>query len=625
MFADHFGLSREPFERSSDLDDACLPNTLAALLAELQATLRSPQGLSVFVAPSGSGKSMVAEILARRCAESDHVALVAQPFSSVTAVAREALSQTDSSAMAYVGDGDWVRALQRSITRRADAGYRTVLLLDDAQRLSSQTLDDLATLFGDDDSLPLHVFLFGQPSLLDRMNCDCEGGLYPYLLQISRLEPLSVRESVRYLERRVALCGGKLADLFNDDAMEEMVRVAEGRLLRLESLAATAFEHAAQCGARRVSLQDAREANAVALREATREESQDMASRQQPLRFELSGDGLQDEVDQWVAGDESEHEDAWVDREQEETAWHADEEQDSEEDEEESLEWESSTRDEEDEDDLPRGPSRGGVGQTDAARRMRGPAVLTLMACLGLVWAANQIPDRDEQGSRGRDSMIHTAPLSATPQQILRVAKTPEEADASEQVALWRTQPPRPVAVAAAKGGGVLGGRTSRPPAAPVVAPATVAKAAGAPVPTDEGPVAKASPEAATVSTTNAKASSAGLSGSATRTVASAKSSSAKLKVASKASPRPAAQSVSVSRSAGRGGTVFTVQLGAFKAKQNAEELVLKLRGKSPRILQEGGLYRVVSGSFPSKRDASAHEASLQRAGYSTYVRTASF
>ena len=33
----------------------------------------------------------------------------------------------------------------------------------------------------------------------------------------------------------------------------------------------------------------------------------------------------------------------------------------------------------------------------------------------------------------------------------------------------------------------------------------------------------------------------------------------------------------------------------------------------------------MLSGSFASKRDAVVHEASLKRAGYTTYVRTAVF
>ena len=61
-----YGLSRNPFERNSELDEACLPNPLAVQLSELQAGLRSPQGVSVLVGERGSGKSLLAKIFARR-------------------------------------------------------------------------------------------------------------------------------------------------------------------------------------------------------------------------------------------------------------------------------------------------------------------------------------------------------------------------------------------------------------------------------------------------------------------------------------------------------------------------------------------------------------------------------
>src|SRR5215203_5245739 len=60
-----FGLLRNPFERSAELDDGCLPNTIASLLSELQSGLRSPQGLSVLVGTRGSGKSFAASAFAR--------------------------------------------------------------------------------------------------------------------------------------------------------------------------------------------------------------------------------------------------------------------------------------------------------------------------------------------------------------------------------------------------------------------------------------------------------------------------------------------------------------------------------------------------------------------------------
>ena len=59
--------------------------------------------------------------------------------------------------------------------------------------------------------------------------------------------------------------------------------------------------------------------------------------------------------------------------------------------------------------------------------------------------------------------------------------------------------------------------------------------------------------------------------------------------------------------------------------KALAEELVARVRGRSTRILQEGGLYRVMSGSFSNKSEALTHEATLRRAGYTTFIRSATF
>ena len=85
-----FGLARDPFQRSAELDDACLPNTVSALLSELLSSLRSPQGVSVLVGDGGSGKSMLASSFARRAGGTAHVATISDPTSCVTSIAREA-------------------------------------------------------------------------------------------------------------------------------------------------------------------------------------------------------------------------------------------------------------------------------------------------------------------------------------------------------------------------------------------------------------------------------------------------------------------------------------------------------------------------------------------------------
>jgi cell division septation protein DedD len=209
-------------------------------------------------------------------------------------------------------------------------------------------------------------------------------------------------------------------------------------------------------------------------------------------------------------------------------------------------------------------------------------------------------------------------PLSSKPSQIMRLATTAEAADADAHVHSWKAQPPRPVvaegaeakpaAVAAARpsdpAGNAAGGAASGTASASAVSRPAAAgdDAFVGPMPQRPAEVEVSAPAAKPAAKKDTVVASAG----------------------AKPAAKPAAKTTAGASSRQKG-PVYTVQLGAFKARSNAEDMVTKLRGKSPRILQEGGLYRVLSGSFSSKKDAVIHEASLRRAGYTTYVRTAIF
>lgn len=605
MDATAFGLSRDPFQRSTDLDDACLPNPLAALLSEMQSGMRCPQGVSVLVGEPASGKSMVARAFARRLCGVARTALIPEPSSSVSAIARDALAALGDPIAEENVDCDWVAALRDHAANRAAAGAATVVIVDDAHRLSPQALEDLTSLFEEEDPLRLHIFLVGRPGLLDRINAGSERALLAHLLQICRIEPLGVRECVRYLERRLAMCGGELARLFDDGAIEDIVGRAEGRLLVLEELAAGALTAAQQRGATQVLARD------VAIpRIETAVEEEWMAPEQQHLRFEVAAETPGD--DRVVWGDEAGDEE-WV----AEDASSIDDFDDS------SMGWDSGELessdagfDDEEVDDLDdleedATPRRRRAPEPPAERqRFFGRAVLSAAACLSLVWVANHLPGSGADSTPGRDAMLFAQPLTEDPAQILRLPETAEAADADAHVLAWHEAPPMVARAVPARD------REAAPP--DQVASLEEEEEAGAArrvsVPVrkgaDESPWD--GPSAAAPAPAPPKAT----------TVVPAKAATAP-KAASK--PPPVKAKAVAAPAKGKSTPVYTVQLGAFKTRRNAEDMVGKMRGKPTRIVLEGGLYRVLSGSFPTRTAAVAHEGTLRRAGYSTFVRTAIF
>ena len=71
-------------------------------------------------------------------------------------------------------------------------------------------------------------------------------------------------------------------------------------------------------------------------------------------------------------------------------------------------------------------------------------------------------------------------------------------------------------------------------------------------------------------------------------------------------------------------GSKYTVQIGAFKSHDNAEQLLARVQKSYPDgrlIATDGGVYRVISGAFATKDDAASRARTLTANGYSAYVR----
>ncbi|MFS0654836.1 N-acetylmuramoyl-L-alanine amidase [Bacillus sp. 179-C3.3 HS] len=67
---------------------------------------------------------------------------------------------------------------------------------------------------------------------------------------------------------------------------------------------------------------------------------------------------------------------------------------------------------------------------------------------------------------------------------------------------------------------------------------------------------------------------------------------------------------------------LYKVQVGAFKVKANADELVTTLTSKrfDAFVVLDGGLYRVQAGAFRSKKNADDLVARLKQAGHDAFV-----
>lgn len=120
--------------------------------------------------------------------------------------------------------------LTRSIQARRARGGVTALIVDEAQCLSDELLEEvrlLANIETTDEKL-LPLVLTGQPQLGERLNQPSLQQLKQRVALRCAIEPLTLKETAAYITVRVWVAGGSRKELFTRDAVETIYEISGG-------------------------------------------------------------------------------------------------------------------------------------------------------------------------------------------------------------------------------------------------------------------------------------------------------------------------------------------------------------------------------------------------------------
>ena len=116
---------------------------------------------------------------------------------------------------------DLLLELEQLFQRHHDAGERTVLIVDEAQSLPSELLEEirlLSNIEANDEKL-LSIVIAGQPELAARLSDQSLRQLKQRIALRCELRPLSLRESGAYISARITAAGGVPAAMFTREAV----------------------------------------------------------------------------------------------------------------------------------------------------------------------------------------------------------------------------------------------------------------------------------------------------------------------------------------------------------------------------------------------------------------------
>lgn len=231
MYTSFFGLNEKPFAITPDPRYLFMSTRHGEALAHLVYGVTESGGFIQLTGEVGTGKTMlVRTLLLNRMPANANVAVILNPQLS----AREFLvSICEELSVAVPEDRSSIKALIDTLNRHllethAD-GRRTILVVDEAQNLAPDVLEEVRLLTNLETAKQklLQIILVGQEELRDLLERNDLRQLAQRITGRYHLEPLSRDETADYIEHRLKVAGA-LGEVFDAGAKREVFRQSQG-------------------------------------------------------------------------------------------------------------------------------------------------------------------------------------------------------------------------------------------------------------------------------------------------------------------------------------------------------------------------------------------------------------
>ena len=210
MYLDHFNLTERPFSITPDPRFLYMSARHREALAHLLYGLGEGGGFVQLTGEVGTGKTTICRCLLEQVPENVDIALVLNPKVTSTELIA---TVCDELGIEYPEGDISIKALTDVLNRYLlDAharGRRTVLILDEAQNLSADVLEQVRLLTNLETSTQklLQIVLIGQPELRSLLAREDMRQLSQRVTARYHLDPISREEADAYIRHRLQICG----------------------------------------------------------------------------------------------------------------------------------------------------------------------------------------------------------------------------------------------------------------------------------------------------------------------------------------------------------------------------------------------------------------------------------
>ena len=232
MYRDFYGLKEEPFNITPDLRFLYWSQKHQEAFRHLVYGVQSNKGLAVLTGEPGTGKTAILRAVTEHLGEQYpgvHIAFLVNSKINVQdlfcLIFDEFGLETneDSKSMYLI-------KLKNFLMQNHYNNQKNILILDEAQNFHATLLEEIRLLSNMElaGEKLLHIFLVGQPQLLENVKTPSLGQLKQRLGIMYNLLPLNRLETELYIHKRLSVAGAHEVDIFRNDALDEIFASAHG-------------------------------------------------------------------------------------------------------------------------------------------------------------------------------------------------------------------------------------------------------------------------------------------------------------------------------------------------------------------------------------------------------------
>ena len=242
MYAAYFGLKKEPFSIAPDPRYLFMSERHREALAHLLYGLSGGGGFVLLSGEIGTGKTTVCRLFLEQIPANCNVAYIFNPKLTVTELLQSICEEFDVGVVrqgaALPTVKDYLDPLNQFLLRAHAEGRNNVLIIDEAQNLSAEVLEQLRLLTNLETSERklLQIILIGQPELRSMLARPELEQLAQRVIARYHLQALTQPETAQYVQHRLEVSGLDRPIPFDRKALQRIHQLSRGVPRRINLL-----------------------------------------------------------------------------------------------------------------------------------------------------------------------------------------------------------------------------------------------------------------------------------------------------------------------------------------------------------------------------------------------------